>query len=109
DDAEGGLAALRDLLARLGRLPSRNAGSAAQVERRRTESATLARELAQLVADDAAVRAHVQHAAAEFGAGEAGPARLRRFLDRQAYVPAFWRRSSEEINYRRFFNINDLV
>ena len=30
-------------------------------------------------------------------------------LEAQAYRLAFWRVSSEEINYRRFFDINDLV
>ncbi|HLH09735.1 MAG TPA: malto-oligosyltrehalose synthase [Terriglobales bacterium] len=34
---------------------------------------------------------------------------LHRLLEAQAYRLAFWRVSSEEINYRRFFDINDLV
>lgn len=37
------------------------------------------------------------------------PARLHRLLDQQAYRLAHWRIASEEINYRRFFDINDLV
>ena len=35
--------------------------------------------------------------------------RLHRLLDAQAYRLAFWRVATEEINYRRFFNINDLA
>ena len=46
---------------------------------------------------------------ADFAGGEAGPARMRRFLDRQPYSLAHWRRASAEINYRRFFNIDELV
>ncbi len=34
---------------------------------------------------------------------------LHRLLETQAYRLAFWRVSGEEINYRRFFDINDLV
>jgi (1->4)-alpha-D-glucan 1-alpha-D-glucosylmutase len=34
---------------------------------------------------------------------------LHRLLERQAYRLAFWRVASDEINYRRFFDISDLV
>jgi (1->4)-alpha-D-glucan 1-alpha-D-glucosylmutase len=34
---------------------------------------------------------------------------LERLLDRQAYRLAFWRVAADEINYRRFFDINDLA
>ena len=34
---------------------------------------------------------------------------LHRLLDRQAYRLAYWRVAADEINYRRFFNINDLA
>jgi (1->4)-alpha-D-glucan 1-alpha-D-glucosylmutase len=35
--------------------------------------------------------------------------RLHRLLDAQAYRLAYWRVAREEINYRRFFDINDLA
>jgi (1->4)-alpha-D-glucan 1-alpha-D-glucosylmutase len=35
--------------------------------------------------------------------------RLDALLERQAYRLAFWRVAAEEINYRRFFDINDLA
>src|SRR3546814_16113848 len=34
---------------------------------------------------------------------------LHRLLETQAYRVAFWRVASSEINYRRFFDINDLA
>ncbi|HEX6587913.1 MAG TPA: malto-oligosyltrehalose synthase [Longimicrobiales bacterium] len=34
---------------------------------------------------------------------------LRALLDRQAYRLAFWRRAASDINYRRFFDVSDLV
>ncbi|MFL5580865.1 MAG: malto-oligosyltrehalose synthase [Gemmatimonadaceae bacterium] len=42
-------------------------------------------------------------------AGEEGRSRLRALLDRQHYALTFWRRAAREINYRRFFDVNDLV
>ncbi len=41
--------------------------------------------------------------------GPAGRSRLRRLLAAQPYRLVFWRLASREINYRRFFTINDLV
>ncbi len=35
--------------------------------------------------------------------------RLDRLLAQQAYRPAYWRAAHEEINYRRFFAVSDLV
>jgi (1->4)-alpha-D-glucan 1-alpha-D-glucosylmutase len=39
----------------------------------------------------------------------AGFRRLHRLLEAQAYRIAYWRVAAEEINYRRFFNINELA
>ncbi|HEU4565775.1 MAG TPA: malto-oligosyltrehalose synthase, partial [Gemmatimonadaceae bacterium] len=37
------------------------------------------------------------------------PSTLRAILDRQHYLLANWRRAAREINYRRFFDVNELV
>jgi (1->4)-alpha-D-glucan 1-alpha-D-glucosylmutase len=50
--------------------------------------------------------------ARELAAGYSRPDgrdRLRSLLDAQHYRLVFWRRGSQEINYRRFFDVNDLV
>lgn len=47
-------------------------------------------------------------AAEDWASGPAGRERLRDLLEAQNYRLAFWRRVNE-INYRRFFDINDLV
>ena len=47
-------------------------------------------------------------AAEEWASGTAGRERLRDLLEAQNYRLAFWRRVNE-INYRRFFDITDLV
>jgi (1->4)-alpha-D-glucan 1-alpha-D-glucosylmutase len=43
------------------------------------------------------------------GKGEEQRRRIREILDRQHYRLASWRRAATEINYRRFFDINELV
>ena len=45
----------------------------------------------------------------EFAAGDEGAARVRALVERQHYKPVLWRRAANEINYRRFFDINDLA
>jgi (1->4)-alpha-D-glucan 1-alpha-D-glucosylmutase len=41
--------------------------------------------------------------------GEAGRERLHRLLDRQNFRLAWWRAASDEINWRRFFDVNALA
>ena len=54
----------------------------------------------------------IQHALETINGIEGDPHsfdRLHRLLDAQPYRLASWRTSAEEINYRRFFDVNDLV
>ena len=44
-----------------------------------------------------------------FGAGAEGARRVDRLLDAQHYRVVFWRREARELNYRRFFDVNELV
>jgi (1->4)-alpha-D-glucan 1-alpha-D-glucosylmutase len=74
----------------------------------RTQAAELKRELADHAARQASVMAAIEHALEGFDAQAKGCGALGRLLDGQAYRPAYWRVASDEINYRRFFNINDL-
>ncbi|MEP7066917.1 MAG: hypothetical protein ABI889_12850, partial [Gemmatimonadota bacterium] len=53
---------------------------------------------------------HCHECAAEYSStGRDGHARLTALLDAQVYALVFWRRAAHEINYRRFFDINELV
>lgn len=47
--------------------------------------------------------------AAYAGINEAGAAALHRLLERQHYRVAYWRVAVSAVNYRRFFDINDLA
>ena len=70
------------------------------------------RELARLVREHAPIAAAIAGAVRALN-GEPGDAasfdRLHELLEAQAYRLAFWRVASDEINYRRFFDINDLA
>ncbi len=46
---------------------------------------------------------------ATIAAINADPARLKSFLDLQHYRLAFWRRANQDLNYRRFFDIHQLI
>jgi malto-oligosyltrehalose synthase len=41
--------------------------------------------------------------------GKLGQKRMRQLVDAQRYRLAFWKRASIAINYRRFFDVNDLI
>ena len=91
------------------RMPRRTSRETKAAERRRELAAEGARLLRDLAAEAPEIRRCLEQAAAEFGAGSEGRMRLRRFLDQQPYRLVYWRRAAREINYRRFFDINELV
>ncbi len=80
--------------------------------RRREQIAELRRRLRGLIEISPQVL-HLINAAVRLCNGEPGNPRsfdaLHRLLEAQAYRLAHWRVSAQEINYRRFFDINDLV
>lgn len=77
----------------------------------REQGVRLKQSLAEL-ARSRRVRALIDLAIGHF-AGVPGEERaflpLHRLLERQAYRLAYWRVAADEINYRRFFDINDLA
>ncbi|HEX6441056.1 MAG TPA: malto-oligosyltrehalose synthase [Stellaceae bacterium] len=80
-------------------------------EATRARTSELKRRLAEAAAEDQVGKA-VASALEQFAGRPGRPAsfrRLHRLLEEQAYRIANWRVAAEEINYRRFFNINDLA
>jgi (1->4)-alpha-D-glucan 1-alpha-D-glucosylmutase len=100
------------LLHALASLPVNGTSDPKQVRRRQNEITPLVERLALLACDSREVRAQIE-AALKLLNGGPGDGRsfdaLHQLLEKQAYRLAFWRVSGEEINYRRFFDINDLV
>ena len=105
------IAGLVALINAFGRLPANDCTSPEQVHQRQTEMPPLLEQLREL-AQQPLVRAEIDAAVSLLNGkandgGSFDP--LHALLERQAYRLAFWRVSGEEINYRRFFDINDLV
>ncbi|MEX0638002.1 MAG: malto-oligosyltrehalose synthase, partial [Burkholderiales bacterium] len=106
-DAEA-RAALSSLAAAFGHLPVRAAGAAEAIAERARDKEILKGRLARLAGRQPAVATAVDAALAELNA--AGPRdALHELLEAQAWRLAYWRVASDEINYRRFFDINDLA
>jgi (1->4)-alpha-D-glucan 1-alpha-D-glucosylmutase len=103
--------ALRPLIREFGNLSRKPRG-------RKQQSGTLKRAeelkgaLARLAAGDGKAAAACEAACAAYN-GEPGNPRsfdeLHRLLEAQAYRASYWRLAANEINYRRFFDINDLA
>ena len=93
----------------LRRLPRRNTRRAAALARRRESVPRASRPGCASWPPSARGRRGPRRGGAAFNAGGEGESRLRRLLDAQVYRLVHWRRAAREINYRRFFDVNDLV
>jgi (1->4)-alpha-D-glucan 1-alpha-D-glucosylmutase len=103
---------LRSVLTGLAHLPAGDDTRRDRVIERRREKEILKRRLAALVAGEPAVEAAVSARIASIS-GRSGDPRsfdeLEALLDKQAYRLGFFRVAAEEINYRRFFDVNELA
>jgi (1->4)-alpha-D-glucan 1-alpha-D-glucosylmutase len=103
---------LRSILTALRYLPPRTELTPDKVAERHREKEVIKRRLAALCADSPDVRAAVEASIRSFN-GTPGEPRsfdlLDSLIERQAFRLAFWRVAAEEINYRRFFDINELA
>src|SRR5262245_4209419 len=103
---------LRSIITGLGHLPSRTEQDPGRIEERHREKEVLKRRLATLVGESPAVREFVDANVARYN-GIKGDARsfdrLDELLAAQTYRLSFWQVAGDEINYRRFFDINELA
>ncbi|MCC7418601.1 MAG: malto-oligosyltrehalose synthase [Acidobacteria bacterium] len=103
---------LRQILADAGTLPPRTTREPGAMAARARDTAAIKQRLAALIERSAAVRAEIDARVARLNGRAGDPASfdaLDRLLDAQSYRLANWRVASEEINYRRFFDINQLA
>ncbi|MBV9121618.1 MAG: malto-oligosyltrehalose synthase, partial [Chloroflexi bacterium] len=93
-------------------LPSRGRTDTHSRQARNRAKELIKRQLAALYEDSSAFRRSVRQVLAVLNGRRGDPASydtLDAILGRQSYRLAFWRVAAEEINYRRFFDINDLA
>ncbi|HEV3052042.1 MAG TPA: malto-oligosyltrehalose synthase, partial [Longimicrobium sp.] len=103
---------LESIAAALRRLPPRRARDPQSRAERARERIVTRRRLRDLVYRSQIVRQAVDAAVAEYNGNPGEPHsfdRLDALLNDQAYRLAYWRVAAEEINYRRFFDVNDLA
>jgi (1->4)-alpha-D-glucan 1-alpha-D-glucosylmutase len=102
----------QSIITALGNLPAVTETAPERVEERMREKEVIRRRLAQLVDSSEAVRVTLTRTVAAFN-GQRGDPRsfdlLDRLLSDQPYRLAHWRVAGEEINYRRFFDVNELA
>ena len=101
---------LAELAADFARLPARDAQAPAGGPARPEQAAVLKHRLAGLAHAQPQVADAIARAVASCNGGEAASREfLHALLEQQAYRLAHWRVAADEINYRRFFDINDLA
>ena len=107
-----GVTELLSIVTAAGHLPPRNETDAGRVRVGRVEVGVIKRRLAELTARSPELAAHLDAAVARMNGTPGEPdsfGPLDGLLDAQAYRLCFWRVASDEINYRRFFDVNDLA
>ncbi len=96
----------------LAALPDRHQSAPEQIAERDRDKEQHKRRLAALAAGNGSVAAAIEAAARSFAGSPAEPASfdtLHELLELQAYHLAYWRVAGDDINYRRFFDVNDLA
>ncbi|MHB1935814.1 MAG: malto-oligosyltrehalose synthase [Acidobacteriaceae bacterium] len=87
------------------------AGLMARADRER-ETAVATRRLTQAMRQSPALREHLEAVIEEYNGVVGQPESfdlLHELLEQQTYRLSYWRTAMQEINYRRFFDINDLI
>lgn len=115
ESAEDCLAELQSLATAFSNLPARDETSLARLAERRRDKEVHKRHLAALCAGVPAIAAHLAANVDELNGNPGGAVNGERFdalhnlIKMQAYRLAYWRVAADEINYRRFFDQNDLA
>ena len=103
---------LESIITALKHLPSRQERVRESVAERYREKEIIKRRLASLVDGSTTIRMFLDENVRLFNGTKGDPRSfdlLDHVLNDQAYRLAYWRVAAEEINYRRFFDINELA
>jgi (1->4)-alpha-D-glucan 1-alpha-D-glucosylmutase len=89
----------------------RESGTEARMDRERETQAAMLR-LTRVISESPALRRHLESVIRRFNGSPGDPESfdlLHTLLQQQPYRLSYWRTAMHEINYRRFFDINDLI
>ena len=93
-------------------LPERTEADFSKVRARRREIPVIRRRISELYEHSPEMRAAIEDSIEDINGVKGQPHsfdRLENLLADQAYRLSFWKVASDEINYRRFFDINELA
>ena len=110
--AEEFYAEFQSILTALDYLPRRTESDPEKIAERAREKEIIKRRLERRCEEAPQVQQAIEKALIEINGTRGDPRsfdKLDELLNAQAYRLAFWRVAAEEINYRRFFDINDLA
>src|ERR1700747_215901 len=100
------------MLTALEYLPRRTEIDPEKIAERAREKEIVKRRLERRCQEASQVQRAIEKALAQINGRPGDPRsfdRLDQLLNAQSYRLAFWRVAAEEINYRRFFDVNDLA
>ncbi len=103
---------MESILTAISHLPGRAETDEAKVRERQREREVIKRRLSALRQGSELVRQALDASLAQINGVKGDPHsfdRLEELLARQAYRLSFWRVAADEINYRRFFDVNHLA
>jgi (1->4)-alpha-D-glucan 1-alpha-D-glucosylmutase len=112
DPAHEHVGELESIITALSHLADNTETDDARIRERQREKEIAKKRLSALVAASPEAAQSMNEALAEINGERGNPRsfdRLERLLDSEAYRLSFWRVAMDEINYRRFFDINDLA
>lgn len=112
DDSDPHRLELESIITALSHLPPRTETDPEKIKERRREKEIIKRRLSALTATNRVVQRAVAEVIREFNGARGEPRsfdQLEELLAEQAYRLCFWRVAADEINYRRFFDINELA
>jgi (1->4)-alpha-D-glucan 1-alpha-D-glucosylmutase len=111
-DSSPDLMMLESIITAITHLPLRDETDPARVRERQREKEIIKSRLSALVESSATVNSALQASLQELNGIRGEPRsfdRLEKLLAEQAYRLSFWHVAADEINYRRFFDVNDLA
>jgi (1->4)-alpha-D-glucan 1-alpha-D-glucosylmutase len=112
DQQDPAVGAFRGLLSLFDGLPSRHDTGAERRAQRNHDKQFLKQRLAELARDVPAIAAYIDESVHRLS-GRPGEVAsfdsLHALLEEQAYRVAYWRVAADEINYRRFFDVDKLA
>lgn len=102
----------QSILTAIGHLPPRDETNPERLVERQREKEVIKRRIARLCEEEPRIKAFIVENLNAFNGRRGEPQSfdlLDNLLQGQAYRLSFWRVASDEINYRRFFDVNELA